>query len=81
MKRLIIGIILLVMLGGIAAIMQYNKSSSTVRSELTNFTFEDTASIQRITLKSQSGELVELRRKKNNNWQSERGAKGKTRCS
>ena len=57
------------MLGGIAAIMQYNKSSSTVRSELTNFTFEDTASIQRITLKSQSGELVELRRKKNNNWQ------------
>lgn len=68
MKRLIIGVGLVITLGVIAFVMQKNQGNSTIRKELSDFAFEDTASIQRIIMKDESGEQVDLQRQQNGEW-------------
>ncbi len=68
MKRLIIGLVLVVTLAGIAFFMQQNQGSSTIREELSNFAFEDTGSVSRIIMKDESGEQVDLQKQPDGSW-------------
>ena len=68
MKRLIIGVVMVATLGIIAFVMQQNQDGSTIRSELSDFAFKDTASITRVLLKDESGEIIDLRRIQGREW-------------
>ena len=68
MKRLIIGFVLVVILGIVAFVMNENQNGSTIRSELSDFAFVDTASISRVILKDESGETIDLKRIKGREW-------------
>ncbi len=65
MKKLGIGIFLLIALTLLAIWATRENTTSTMRSELSNFAVEDTASIQRITMKDENGHIIDLRRGEN----------------
>jgi hypothetical protein len=68
MKRLIIGAVLVVILTIVAFVMNKNQNGSTIRTELSDFAFTDTASVNRIILKDESGETVDLKRIDGQTW-------------
>lgn len=68
MKRLIVGIVLVAILGVVAYIMTEFQSDSTIRTELNDFAFADTASVTKITLKNERGQTILLERKTASDW-------------
>lgn len=68
MKKLIIGVISLLALALITIYVYRSQQSSTIRGELTDFAVKDTASIDRIVLKDESGETVDLKRMPDGSW-------------
>lgn len=62
MKKVVVGIVLLVVLSFITVWVVRQNSASTMRSELTDFAVEDTLSITKIILKDEQGERIELQR-------------------
>lgn len=68
MKRLVIGLVLLVILSVVGYVMYVNQGSSTLRKELSDFAFADTAGIERIVMTDQEGRRVELRRAAQGKW-------------
>ena len=68
MKRLIIGGVLVLILAIVAYVMNENQTGSTIRSELSDFAFKDTAAVTRIVLKDESGEKVDLKRVNGLDW-------------
>ena len=65
MKRLIIGGILLIILGIVAAVMVMNNEPSTVRTELADFALENPEAVTKIILKNELGEQVILEKQEN----------------
>lgn len=62
MKKVGIGILLLLILAGVTVWVTQQDRSSTMRKELTDFAIEDTASIDRILLKDEQGNRIQLDR-------------------
>ncbi|MEZ4721752.1 MAG: DUF4340 domain-containing protein [Flavobacteriales bacterium] len=62
MRNLILGVVLLVILSVVAFMMFYKNDGSTLRKELSDFAYADTANITKIVLTDESGNRVELRK-------------------
>ena len=62
MKKNLLPILLLLVLGGAAAYFYLTKSGSTLQPELTNYALKDTASITKIFLADKQGNKILLER-------------------
>lgn len=65
MKKVWSGLAVLTLMIIASVIVFKNQEKSTIKGELTDFAVNDTASIDRIILKNQSGEMVDLTREEN----------------
>lgn len=65
MKKVWSGLAVLVLMIIASVIVFKNQEKSTIKGELTDFAVQDTAAIDRIILKNQSGEMADLRREEN----------------
>ncbi len=61
-------IIILVLLLAIAAYFFLTDTQSTIKTEYSNFAFEDTSKITRIFIADHNGEKADLSRQENNSW-------------
>jgi len=68
MKKVIIGIVSLLVLAAATVLVYRSQKASTIKGELTDFAVTDTASIDRITLKNEAGETIDLERQPNGSW-------------
>ncbi|GAB4380460.1 MAG: hypothetical protein Kow0075_11760 [Salibacteraceae bacterium] len=68
MKKVAIGIIALLVLTLITMYVIRQNEPSTIRSELTDFAIEDTASVARIILQDESGNVIDLQRQSPSYW-------------
>jgi hypothetical protein len=65
MKKVWSGLAVLILMIIASIVVFKNQGKSTIKGELTNFAVEDTAAIDRIILKNQSGEMADLAREEN----------------
>jgi hypothetical protein len=65
MKRVLSGLAVLVLLIIAAVYVYSNQTKSTIKGEVSDFAIEDTASITRIVMKNEAGEMVTLQRDEN----------------
>jgi hypothetical protein len=68
MKKNLLSILLLVILGGLAAYFFFTKSGSTLNSELTEYAVKDTAAITKIFLADKQGNQILLERQSETKW-------------
>lgn len=68
MKKTLIGLLILLVLGGIAYFVVQQRGSGTIKPELYDFAVKDTASITRIFLADKTGQTILLERKNAKEW-------------
>jgi len=68
MKKNLIGILILLVLGAIAYFVYQQRGSGTIKPELHDFAVEDTAGITKIFLADKMGQTVLLERKSDREW-------------
>ena len=68
MKKNLLPILLLLVLGGAAAYFYLTKSGSTLQPELTNYALKDTAAITKIFLADKQGNKILLERESSKKW-------------
>lgn len=68
MKKNIVSLVLLVVLGGVAAYFYFTKSGSTFKPELTDYAYKDTTNITKIFLADKKGNKILLERENSHKW-------------
>lgn len=68
-KQNVIGIVVIIILGAVAALLIYQNRKSTFKEELKDFAVKDTAAITRIFLADKSGNTSDLVRKSGGQWE------------
>lgn len=62
MKKIVVGVVFLLVLASIALWVQQRETTSTMAFEISDFAYEDTASVDRIVLTDENGERIVLTR-------------------
>jgi len=67
MRKVIVGVVFLLVLATITVWMRNSDSSNTIQNEISEFSFADTASVDHIILKDENGTIIDLK-KGNDRW-------------
>lgn len=62
MRKVGIGIVFLLLLAALTVWLRNSETSSTIQNEISVFSYEDTASVDRIILKDENGAVIDLKR-------------------
>ena len=68
MKKILIPVLLLLVLGGIALYLNQGSNSSTIKKEAMNFAVEDTGTIDKIFMADKAGKTILLEKEDQNSW-------------